>query len=101
MSLHFLKDHGTPLGNQRFTWKELVQKPISKLDDDAFTRVRAILMNGVELDSLRQKQVLLRMNRDLRVPIAQLMRVEHEQATLVNWLMSADHSPLETTIGYE
>src|SRR3954466_7245025 len=101
MTINLFDPGGTPIERQRFTWKELVQKPISKLDDDAFTRVRAILMNGVELDSLRQKQVLLRMNRDLRVPIAQLMRVEHEQATLVNWLMSADHSPLETTIGYE
>jgi hypothetical protein len=29
------------------------------------------------------------------------MRVEHYQATMVNWLLSADHSPLETTIAYE
>src|SRR5690606_25094394 len=28
-------------------------------------------------------------------------RVEQHQQTLVNWLLSADHSPLETTIGYE
>jgi len=30
MSLNFLKDKGTPLEKQRFTWKDLVQKPISK-----------------------------------------------------------------------
>jgi hypothetical protein len=101
MTINLFDPGGTPLERQRFTWKELVQKPISKLDDDAFTRVRTILMNGVELDSLRQKQLLLRMNAPMRVPLAQLMRIEHEQATLVNWLLSADHSPLETTIGYE
>src|SRR3954454_2309526 len=101
MSLNLFDSSGVPLERQRFTWKELVQKPISKLDDDAFTRVRAILMNGLELDSLRMKQVLLRMSGELRVPLAQLMRVEQEQATMVNWLLSADHSPLETTIGYE
>jgi rubrerythrin len=28
-------------------------------------------------------------------------RVEQHQATMVNWLLGADHSPLETTIGYE
>jgi hypothetical protein len=57
---------GCPLERQRFTWEELAGKPISKLDDDAFTRVRIILMNGVELDSVRMKQVMLRMNRTAR-----------------------------------
>ncbi|MGH6648231.1 hypothetical protein [Aquabacterium sp.] len=101
MAINLLTDRGTPLERQSFTWKDLVQKPISKLDDDAFTRVRTILMNGVELDSLRIKQVILRMNGPLRRPIAQLMRAEQHQATLVNWLIGADHSPIETTIGYE
>ncbi|MDB5881611.1 MAG: hypothetical protein JWP43_1489, partial [Ramlibacter sp.] len=92
---------GCPLERQRFTWKELVPRPISKLDDDAFSRVRVILMNGLELDALRTKQIMLRMNREARAPLAQLMRIEHEQATMINWLLSSDHSPLETTIGYE
>src|SRR5690606_5354803 len=26
---------------------------------------------------------------------------EHHQQTMINWLLSADHSPLETTIAYE
>src|SRR5918993_1619085 len=101
MTIDLLKDKGTPLSQQRLSWKDMVGKPISKLDDDAFTRVRIILMNGVELDSLRTKQVALRMNRDARVKLAQLMRVEQHQATAVNWLIGADHSPIETTIGYE
>jgi hypothetical protein len=101
MSINLLNDRGTPLERQRFTWKDLVQKPISKLDDSAFSRVRIILMNGVELDSVRTKQMLVRMNGSLRLPLAQLMRVEQHQATLINWLIGADHSPIETTIGYE
>lgn len=101
MTLNLFQDKGTPLDRQRMTWKDMVGKPISKLDDDAFTRVRAILLNGLELDSLRTKQVALRMNADARVPLAQLMRVEQHQATTINWLIGADHSPLETTIGYE
>lgn len=101
MSINLLTDKGVPLDRQKFTWKDLVQKPISKLDDDAFTRLRIILLNGVELDSLRVKQMMLRMNGELRQPIAQLMRAEQHQATLVNWLIGADHSPIETTIGYE
>jgi len=73
MALNLFNDHGTPLDRQRFTWKEMVGKPISKLDDDAFTRIRVILMNGIELDALRYKQVLLRMHREARLPVAQLM----------------------------
>jgi hypothetical protein len=101
MTINLLTDKGMPLERQKFTWKDMVQKPISKLDDDAFTRVRTILLNGVELDSLRVKQVMLRMNGPLREPIAKLMRAEQHQATLINWLIGADHSPIETTIGYE
>lgn len=101
MTIDLLRDKGTPLSQQRMSWKDMVGKPISKLDDDAFTRVRIILMNGVELDSLRAKQAALRMNRDARVQLAQLMRVEQHQATTINWLIGADHSPIETTIGYE
>jgi hypothetical protein len=101
MAIDLLRDKGTALDKQRLSWRDMVGKPISKLDDDAFTRVRIILMNGVELDSLRTKQVALRMNRDARVTLAQLMRVEQHQATTVNWLLGADHSPIETTIGYE
>jgi hypothetical protein len=101
MTIDLFRDKGTPLSRQRLSWKDMVGKPISKLDDDAFTRVRIILMNGLELDSLRTKQVAIRMNREARVPLAQLLRVEQHQATTINWLLGADHSPIETTIGYE
>jgi hypothetical protein len=101
MAINLLTERGQPLERQQFSWKDLVRNPISKLDDDAFTRVRTILMNGVELDSLRVKQIMLRTNGPLRAQIAQLMRVEQHQATLINWLIGADHSPIETTIGYE
>jgi hypothetical protein len=101
MSINLFQDKGMALDRQRMSWKDMVGKPISKLDDDAFTRVRIILMNGVELDSLRTKQVALRMNAEARPLLARLMRVEQHQATTINWLLGADHSPLETTIGYE
>lgn len=101
MTINLFQDKGMPVSRQRMSWKNMVGKPISKLDDDAFTRVRIILMNGVELDSLRTKQVALRMNAGSRVELAELMRVEQHQATAINWLIGADHSPLETTIGYE
>lgn len=92
---------GCPLEKQRFTWREMAEKPISKLDDDAFTRVRIILMNGIEADALRLKHIGARFNGHLREVLAQVRRTEHHQATMVNWLLSADHSPLETTVAYE
>lgn len=97
-----LLDHkGVPLEKQTFTWKEMVGKPISKLDDEAFTRVRVILMAGAELDAIRFSRVGARFQTDLRLPMAEMRRVEQHQATMINWLISADHSPLETTIAYE
>jgi hypothetical protein len=101
MGMNLFDSKGTAIADQHFNWKDMVQQPISKLDDDAFTRVRVILMNGLELDSLRTKQMAIRMNRDARVELAQMMRMEQHQATTINWMLSADHSPLETTIAYE
>jgi hypothetical protein len=101
MALNLLKDTGVPLEQQRFTWRELVQPPYSKLDDDAFTRVRVILMNGIESEVLRFGHACVHMNSDLQLALARVRRIEQHQQTLVNWLNPADQSPLETTIGFE
>lgn len=101
MALNLFSSKGCALDKQRFTWRDMVGKPISKLDDDAFTRVRIILMNGIELDALRYKHIASRMNRELRLSLAQIRRTEQHQATMINWLLGPDHSPLETTIAYE
>ena len=101
MALSLLDEKGIPLEKQRITWKEMVQKPISKLDDDAFTRVRVILMNGQETEAMRFSHACARMNAELQRPLADVRRIEQHQQTMVNWLIGADHSPLETTIGYE
>jgi rubrerythrin len=96
-----LDNKGTPLDKQTFTWRELAGKPISKLDDDAFTRVRVILMSGVESDALRLKHFGARFHKELQLPLAQIRRAEQHQMTAINWLLSSDHSPLETTVAYE
>jgi hypothetical protein len=101
MAFDLFSARGTPLDQQKFTWREMVGKPISKLDDDAFTRVRVILMNGVEQESQRFQHFAARRNRELRVPLAEIRRIEQHQATMVNWLLGPDHSPLEITLGYE
>lgn len=101
MALDIMKEKGVPLDRQRFTWRDLVRTPISKLDDDAFTRVRIILMNGIEQEQNRFQHACARMNKELRLPLAEIRRIEHHQQTMVNWLLPPDQSPLETTIGYE
>jgi hypothetical protein len=101
MALDILKETGVPLDRQVFTWRELAGTPFSKLDDDAFTRVRVILMNGIESEAVRFSHACARKNRELQVPLARVRRIEQHQQTLVNWLNPGDQSPLETTIGYE
>jgi rubrerythrin len=102
MSLDIFKEKGTPLDKQLFTWRDLVRTPTSKLDDDAFTRVRIILMNGIEADRIRTSHAMARMmNGEYRLPLAKVRRVEQHQQTMVNWLLPPDLSPLETTIAFE
>jgi hypothetical protein len=101
MAVSLLDAKGTPIDKQKFTLRELVQTPISKLDDDAFTRVRIILANGLEQQANRFQHACSLMNGELRHALASVRRVEHHQQTMINWLLSSDHSPLETTIGYE
>src|SRR4051812_32892522 len=101
MAIDLFRTKGTPLDRQLFTWRDLVQPPYSKLDDDAFTRVRVILMNGIESEALRFGHACARMNAELQRALAQIRRVEQHQQTLINWLNPGDQSPLETTIGFE
>jgi hypothetical protein len=101
VTLDLLKETGTPIDRQGFNWRELAGAPISKLDDDAFTRVRIILMNGLESEMNRFLHACARMNEHLQKPLALVRRVDQHQQTLINWLIGADHSPLETTLGFE
>ncbi|MGH7365302.1 MAG: hypothetical protein ACREK9_02740 [Candidatus Rokuibacteriota bacterium] len=101
MALRILQDKGIAIEKQVFTWKDLVQAPYCKLTDDAFTRVRVILMNGIESEALRFSHACARMNAALQGPLARVRRIEQHQQTLVNWLNPADQTPLETTIGFE
>jgi hypothetical protein len=101
MALEIMKERGVPLEKQVFTWREMAGPTYSKLNDDAFTRVRVILMNGIESEALRFGHACARMNGQLQAPLARVRRIEQHQQTLVNWLNPADQSALETTIGFE
>jgi hypothetical protein len=101
MAFSLFDSKGVRVEDQRFTWRDMVQNPISKLDDDAFTRVRALLVTALEREALRFGHMAARCNAPLRLPLAQVRRAEQHQATLVGWLLAPDHSALEATIGYE
>lgn len=96
-----LSQRGTAPDKQRFTWKELAGEPSSKLDSDAFTRVRIILMNGIESEAVRFQHACARLQPDLHRELGLIRRCEQHQQTMVNWLLPADLSPLETTIAFE
>ncbi|MDB5963035.1 MAG: hypothetical protein JWP59_4329, partial [Massilia sp.] len=70
MAFNLFDSKGTPIEKQRYTWRDMVRTPISKLDDDAFTRVRVIMMNGIEMEALRFSHMAARCNKDLRLPLA-------------------------------
>lgn len=102
MSLDLIRTRGYPLEKQFTSWKNLVQDPVSKLDDDAFTKVRLVLMNGQELEAIQFSRSFARIaDTETRQALAKIRRVEQQQATTINWLLPADLSPLETTIIYE
>jgi rubrerythrin len=101
LTLDLMKERGMPLSKQEFDWRDMVRVPISKLNDDAFTRVRVILMNGIEAESMRFQHWFARMDSSMRLELARIRRIEQHQQTMVNWLLPPDQSALETTIGYE
>lgn len=97
MALDLMKEKGVSIDRQLFNWRDIVQIPVSKLNDDALTKVRIILMNGIESEAIRFQHACARMNKELQLPLAQVRRIEQFQQTTVNWLLPPDLSPLETT----
>ena len=92
MALDLMREKGVPLEDQKFDWRDIVRVPTSKLDDDAFTRVRIILMNGIESEVVRFQHACARMNKDLQLALAPVRRVEHHQQTMVNWAIARQTS---------
>src|SRR4030095_4350042 len=82
VALDLMKEKGTPLEKQKFDWRDMVRVPTSKLDDDAFTRVRIILMNGIESEVVRFQHACARMNKDLQLALARVRRIEQHQQTM-------------------
>ena len=99
--LDLLRDRGVPIHRQHFTWTELAQPPISKLDTDAFTRIRVILMAALEAEAVHFDHAVARLYPRLHRHLAVIRRIEHYQQTLVAGLLPPDLTPLETMIAVE
>jgi hypothetical protein len=101
MAIDLLAERGVPLDRQRWSWKELVRPVLGKLDSDAFTRVRVLLMSALEAEAVRFTHAAARLYRGLRTDAVELRRVEQHQETLVAWLLPADLGPLELSVQIE
>ena len=84
-------------------WKTVYPKPYDKMTVDPYTKVRIILMNGIEVEAAIFKHQFNRhcANNDIRRALALTRRVEQQQQKHINWLKPIDETALETTIGYE
>ena len=84
-------------------WSTMYPLPYNKMTVDPYTKLRIILMNGIEVEAVLFKHQFHRncQNNDLRRELALSRRIEQQQQKHVNWLKPIDETTLETTIGYE
>ena len=84
-------------------WASMYPTPYNKKTVDPYTKIRIILMNGIEVEAALFKHQFHRNCRDnnLRRELALSRRIEQQQQKHINWLKPIDETQLETTIGYE
>lgn len=92
-----------PLVDGIMDWCTVYPKPYCKQTVDHYTKLRIILMNGIEVEAVIFKHQFSRNcpNNDLRRELALTRRIEQQQQKHINWLKPIDETQLETTIGYE
>ncbi len=85
------------------SWNKVLVKPFDKNEVDPYTRLRVILMNGTEFESVRFSNAFTRhsSNNDVRRSLAIMRRGEQMQQKRIASLKPANESILEHTIGYE
>lgn len=91
------------LNDNIMDWATIYPTPYNKQTVDPYTKVRIILMNGIEVESALFKHQFHRncQDNDLRRTLAFSRRIEQQQQKQINWLKPIDETQLETTIGYE
>ncbi len=103
MPFNPLAERGMPLDRQLRSWSELNVQPYRTDAVHPYTRCRAILMNGVEVEAAIFSHQFNRNTPDVKLKqiLAQVRRIEQQQQKAVNWLLPAQENVLEVTIGYE
>jgi rubrerythrin len=96
-------EKGTPIDKQPLSWSELNTQPYDSDSVHPYSRTRGILMNGIEVDAALFYHQFHRHtdDTDLRRQLAAIRRVEQQQQKAVNWMIPAQESTLQVTIGYE
>lgn len=103
MGLNPLQEKGMPIEKQLRNWAQLNVTPYDKNQVHPYTRCRAILMNGIEVEGAVFSHQFARHcpDPDLKRKLALTRRIEQQQQKGINWLVPADESTIEVTIGYE
>ena len=92
-----------PIKDTIMDWATMYPTPYNKMTVDPYTKLRIILMNGIEVEAVMFKHQFHRncQNNDIRRELALSRRIEQQQQKHINWLKPIDETQLETTIGYE
>ncbi|GAB61955.1 MAG: hypothetical protein DWB56_07790 [Candidatus Jettenia sp.] len=103
MAFNPLKEKGMPIEKQFKNWNELNTKPYDKNTIHPYARTAGILMNGVEVEGALFSHQFARHTDDmeLKKKLALVRRIEQCQQKEINWMIPANESNLEVTIGYE
>lgn len=103
MAFNPFQERGIPLDRQLRNWSELNVPPYRKEEIHPFSKARAILANGVEVEAVLFSHNMARNTLDPEVKrqLAYARRVEAQQQKAINWLIPGDESTLEVTLGYE
>jgi rubrerythrin len=103
MTFNPFNERGIPLENQLRNWSELNVPPYRKEEIHPFSRARAILANGVEVESILFSHNMARntLDPDVKKQLAFVRRIEAQQQKAINWMIPAEETTLEVTLGYE
>jgi hypothetical protein len=103
MGYNPFKERGLRADLQLKDWSRLKMAPYDKNEVHPFTRCRIITANGAEVESAFFGHQYARHIDDmtLKQQLALTRRAEQQQQKTINWLIPADESVLESTIGYE
>jgi rubrerythrin len=103
MGYNPFKERGVPVELQLKNWSSLKMAPYDKNEVHPFTRCRIITANGAEVEAAFFGHQYARHIDDMTIKqkLAMTRRAEQQQQKTINWLIPANESVLENTIGYE